>query len=95
MWINQAREYGTANRVWRPTTVLRDPPKNNVIRRGFGRVVADTNRLVDMATVSVLRHQHLQRAGSNQNQNLRWRTSFDGIWMRSARASFTPPPRSE
>ncbi|MGS2811643.1 hypothetical protein [Nocardia sp. MW-W600-9] len=63
VWINQAREYGTANRVWRPTTVLRDPPKNNVIRRGFGRVVADTNRLVDMATVSVLRHQHLQRAG--------------------------------
>ncbi|MEU4648665.1 MULTISPECIES: hypothetical protein [Nocardia] len=62
VWINQAREYGTANRVWRPTTVLRDPPKNNVIRRGFGRVVADTNRLVDMATVSVLRHQHLQRA---------------------------------
>ncbi|MGC4989897.1 hypothetical protein [Nocardia salmonicida] len=63
MWINQAREYGNANRVWRPTTVLRDPPKNNVIRRGFGRVVADTNRLVDMATVSVLRDQHLQRAG--------------------------------
>ncbi|MFI1236832.1 hypothetical protein [Nocardia salmonicida] len=63
VWINQAREYGNANRVWRPTTVLRDPPKNNVIRRGFDRVVADTNRLVDMATVSVLRHKHLQRAG--------------------------------
>ncbi|MFI7531436.1 hypothetical protein [Nocardia salmonicida] len=63
VWINQAREYSNANRVWRPTTVLRDPPKNNVIRRGFGRVVADTNRLVDMATVSVMRHHHLQRAG--------------------------------
>lgn len=63
VWITQAREFGDANRAWRPTTVLRDPPKNNVARRGFGRVVADTNRLLDMATVSVVRHQHLQRAG--------------------------------
>ncbi|GEM29056.1 hypothetical protein NN3_00630 [Nocardia neocaledoniensis NBRC 108232] len=63
VWITQAREYGQANRAWQPTTVLRDPPKNNVPRRGYGRVVADTNRLVDMATVSVLRHQHLHQAG--------------------------------
>ncbi|WP_280222097.1 hypothetical protein [Nocardia neocaledoniensis] len=63
VWITQAREYGQANRAWQPTTVLRDPPKNNVARRGYGRVVADTHRLVDMATVSVLRHHHLHHAG--------------------------------
>ncbi|MFF0546608.1 MULTISPECIES: hypothetical protein [Nocardia] len=63
VWITQAREYGQANRAWQPTTVLRDPPKNNVPRRGYGRVVADTNRLIDMATVSVLRHHHLHHAG--------------------------------
>ncbi|MEV0336931.1 hypothetical protein [Nocardia sp. NPDC050717] len=63
VWITQAREYGQANRAWQPTTALRDPPKYNVPRRGYGRVVADTNRLVDMATVSVLRHQHLHQAG--------------------------------
>ncbi|UGT54998.1 hypothetical protein [Nocardia asteroides] len=63
VWITQARESGQANRAWPPTTVLRDPPKNNVARRGYGRVVADTNRLVDMATVSVLRHHHLHHAG--------------------------------
>ncbi|MGW5456774.1 hypothetical protein [Nocardia sp. NPDC003979] len=63
VWITQAREYGHENRAWQPTTVLRDPPKNNVPRRGYGRVVADTHRLVDMATVSVLRHHHLHRAG--------------------------------
>ncbi|MBF6212179.1 hypothetical protein IU487_14170 [Nocardia puris] len=63
VWITQAREYGHANRTWQPATVLRDPPKNNVARRGYRRVIADTNRLVDMATVSVLRHQHLHEAG--------------------------------
>ncbi|MFD4433948.1 hypothetical protein, partial [Nocardia sp. NPDC058497] len=63
VWINQARELGTKNRAWQPTTVLRDPPKDNVVRRGFGRVVADTDRIADMAAVTVVREHHLQHAG--------------------------------
>ncbi|MFE7718589.1 hypothetical protein ACFU44_06055 [Nocardia rhizosphaerihabitans] len=63
VWINQARELGTRNRAWRPTTVLRDPPKNNVVRRGFGRVVDDTRRLADMAAVMVVREHYLHSRG--------------------------------
>lgn len=63
VWINQARELGTKNRAWQPTTVLRDPPKNNVVRRGFGRIVADTDRIAGMAAVTVVREHHLQHTG--------------------------------
>ncbi|MFD5179415.1 hypothetical protein ACFWM1_26650 [Nocardia sp. NPDC058379] len=63
VWINQAREAGTSNRAWRPGTMLRDPPKNNVVRRGYGRVVDDTRRLADMAAVAVVREHHLHSIG--------------------------------
>ncbi|GGN66043.1 hypothetical protein [Nocardia rhizosphaerihabitans] len=63
VWINQARELGTRNRAWRRSTVLRDPPKNNVVRRGFGRVVDDTRRLADMAAVTAVREHYLHSRG--------------------------------
>lgn len=62
-WINQARELGTRNRAWRRSTILRDPPKNNVARRGFGRVVDDTRRLADMAAVTAVREHNLHSRG--------------------------------
>ncbi|MEU3010111.1 hypothetical protein [Nocardia asteroides] len=65
VWINQARELGTKNRAWRPSIVLRDPPKNNVVRRGYGRVVDDTRRLCDMAAVAVVREHHLYSIGAD------------------------------
>lgn len=63
VWINQARDLGTRNRAWRRSTVLRDPPKNNVVRRGFGRVVDDTGRLADMAAVTAVREHYLHSRG--------------------------------
>ncbi|MEV6362149.1 hypothetical protein [Nocardia asteroides] len=62
-WVNQAREAGAAGRAWKADTVLRDLPRNNVVRRGYSRVVGDTKRLTDMAAVAVVRVWHLHNAG--------------------------------
>src|SRR5690606_3798970 len=58
VWITQARESGSQGRAWRPNTVLRAPPKHRVVRRGYGRIVADTALLGEMAAVSVVRERH-------------------------------------
>ncbi|MFI8974179.1 hypothetical protein ACIGO9_14930 [Nocardia asteroides] len=62
-WVNQAREAGTAGRAWKPGTALRELPRNNVVRRGYSRVVGDTQRLTDMAAVAVVRDRHLHHGG--------------------------------
>lgn len=70
VWITQARESGSQGRAWRPSTVLRDPPKHRVVRRGYGRVVADTALLGEMAAVSVVREHHHRVLGIDTEPEL-------------------------